>query len=67
MLSKTDLIAKQKWWARCNATEPKTAKSRKEPEEPGVFASLLFFGSIVYLICACAADPQNRQPARRAA
>ena len=67
LLSKTDLIAKQKWWARCNATEPKTAKRRKEPEEPGALASLFFFGSIVYLICACAADPQNRQPARRAA
>ena len=66
LLSKTDLIAKQKWWARCNATEPKT-KKRNEPEEPGALASLFFFGSLVYLICACAADPQARQPAARRA
>ena len=67
LLSKTDLIAKQKWWARCNATEPKTTKRRKEPEEPGVLASLFTLFVLVCLISACAADPQARQPAARRA
>ena len=67
LLSKTDLIAKQKWWARCNATEPKTTKRRKEPEEPGPLAILFTLFMLVCLISACAADPQARQPARRAA
>ena len=67
LLSKTDLIAKQKWWARCNATEPKTTKKRKEPEEPGALAMLFTILLLGCLISACAADPQARQPAARRA
>ena len=67
LLSKTDLIAKQKWWARCNATEPRTTKRRKETEEPGPLAILFTLFMIVCLISACAADPQARQPAARRA
>ena len=66
-LSKSELIAKQKWWARCNATEPRTTKKRKEPEEPGALAMLFTLFMIVCLISACAADPQARQPAARRA
>ena len=62
-----DLVKKQAWWARCNATEPKTTKRRKEPEEPGPLAILFTLFMIVCLISACAADPQARQPAARRA
>ena len=62
LLSKTDLIAKQKWWARCNSTEPKT-KKLKEPEEPGALAKLFIIFLFVWLVSACAADSQARRAA----
>ena len=62
-----DLVKKQAWWARCNATEPKTTKKRKEPEEPGALAMLFTILLLGCLISACAADPQARQPAARRA
>ena len=65
LLSKTDLIAKQAWWARCNATEPRTTKKRKEPEEPGALAILFTLFMLVCLICQCAAaaDESTRRAA----
>ena len=58
LLFKTDLIAKQKWWARCNATEPKTKKKRKEPEEPGAFLPPLLRQPRVSHLRYCARIPR---------